>query len=137
MANIQSTDNFSLMCTIKTDLSRAKPETRKVNGKTVYRIDLELILLFGLTEMQAQVAWKEKVRVRSFYVLTLTGSEYLFLVFFRVLRSGETFRELELITYGLMFFSVALRRLCTNLENLRPENSGRPRVLSDLIPHDC
>jgi hypothetical protein len=34
----------------------------KATGKgSFYRVDYDIILLFGMTELKAQVAWKEKV----------------------------------------------------------------------------
>ncbi|KAJ3492910.1 hypothetical protein NLJ89_g11141 [Agrocybe chaxingu] len=52
--------NYHLLCTISADLSHLPIQRQYRNGKTYYRVDLELILRFGLTEMQAQIAWKGK-----------------------------------------------------------------------------
>ena len=50
------------LCTIEADLSRAP----KAKGKgSFYRVDCDIILLFGTTELKAQLAWKEKVSVVS------------------------------------------------------------------------
>ena len=32
-----------------------------VQGKTYYRLDYDVILIFGLTELKAQIGWLEKV----------------------------------------------------------------------------
>jgi len=59
----QDAVNYTKLCTIRVDLShlplaaRSKP---KGQPGTYYRLDYELVLLFGLTEMKAQVSWKEK-----------------------------------------------------------------------------
>lgn len=34
---------------------------RRPDGKTFYQLDYELVLIFGLTELQAYVSWKHKV----------------------------------------------------------------------------
>jgi len=33
------------------------------SGRTYYRMDFEIVLLLGLTELQAQLLWTEKVRI--------------------------------------------------------------------------
>jgi len=41
---------------------------RKVSGEGMfYRVDFDIVLLFGLTELEAMVAWKENVG--PFFVL--------------------------------------------------------------------
>jgi len=53
---------FVRLCSISVDLShlRLKPKSNS-SGKTYYEVDYEIVLLFGLTELKAQVAWKEHV----------------------------------------------------------------------------
>ncbi|KAF8901884.1 hypothetical protein CPB84DRAFT_1776920 [Gymnopilus junonius] len=55
------TTNYSQLCNIVTDLSYL-PLTPMTNpsGQTFYRVHYDIVLLFGLTEMKAQVAWKDK-----------------------------------------------------------------------------
>lgn len=56
-------DNYTKLCSIEADLSHL-PLTaqRKASGVgTFYRLDYDLALLFGLTEMKAQVVYKDKV----------------------------------------------------------------------------
>jgi len=60
----QDTANYTKLCTISVDLSHLPLAARsKAKGQSgsYYRLDYELVLLFGLTEMKAQVAWKERV----------------------------------------------------------------------------
>ena len=56
-------DNYTKLCTIEADLSRIPTLPRpKATGKgSFYRVDYEIIILFGMTELKAQIAWKEKV----------------------------------------------------------------------------
>jgi len=55
------TDNYSTLCSIEADLSRAPVLTRpKVTGAgSFYLVKCDIILLFGMTELQAQLAWTE------------------------------------------------------------------------------
>ncbi|KDR69814.1 hypothetical protein GALMADRAFT_255630 [Galerina marginata CBS 339.88] len=54
------TTNYTQLCDIVTDLSHLplSPMTNP-QGETYYRLYYEIVLLFGLTEMKAQCAWKE------------------------------------------------------------------------------
>ena len=56
-------DNYTILCNIEADLSRALILTLpKASGKAdFYRLDYDKILLFGTTELKAQIAWKENV----------------------------------------------------------------------------
>lgn len=56
-------DNYTKLCSIEADLSHLPlPARNKSSGiGTFYRLDYELVLLFGLTEMKAQVVYKDKV----------------------------------------------------------------------------
>ena len=55
---------YSNLCTIitPTKLFRniLQPQQRE-DGKIYYRLDYEVILSFGLTELKAQISWKENV----------------------------------------------------------------------------
>lgn len=56
---------YKRVCDITVDLSRMEqPPLPKVDGTKgkFYRVSYDVILLFGSTELQAQVAWKEDVR---------------------------------------------------------------------------
>ena len=60
-------DKYTELCTIEADLSRVPKHSRpKTSGKgNFYRVDYDIILLFGMTELNAQIAWKEKVSGHS------------------------------------------------------------------------
>ena len=51
-----------MLCTLTADISQV-PMTTHTNaaGNLYYRVDFEIVILFGLTEIQAQLAWKDKV----------------------------------------------------------------------------
>ena len=55
--------NYTQLCTIQADLSHLPlSRQRKHSGKgTFYRVDYDIVLLFGLTEFKAAIAWKENV----------------------------------------------------------------------------
>jgi hypothetical protein len=55
-------DNYTKLCTIEADLSQAVVTRPKAKGKgNFYTARFDIILLFGLTELKAQVAWKVNV----------------------------------------------------------------------------
>jgi len=58
-----STENYTELCTIEVDLSYLplSPQSN-VFGQTFYCLSFDTVLLFGLTELEAVVAWKENVR---------------------------------------------------------------------------
>jgi hypothetical protein len=57
-------DNFTKLCTIEADLSRIVVTHRKATGMgSFYRVDYDIILFFGMTELKAQVAWTKNVSV--------------------------------------------------------------------------
>jgi hypothetical protein len=55
------TKNYTKLCTIDVDLSYLPltPRSKPNSGTTYYRLDYDILLLFGLTELKAQVTWKE------------------------------------------------------------------------------
>ena len=55
-------ENFEEFCHVSADLSQIPliPETND-SGFTFYRVQFDIILLFGLTEIQAQMGWYENV----------------------------------------------------------------------------
>ncbi|KAF8959248.1 hypothetical protein BDZ97DRAFT_1402193 [Flammula alnicola] len=54
------TANYTELCTIMTNLSHLSLKPLKgYQGRTYYRVDYHVVLLFGLTELKAQIAWKE------------------------------------------------------------------------------
>ena len=56
-------DNYTKLCTIEADLSflPLPAQTKSLGVGTFFRLDYELALLFGLTEMKAQVVYKDRV----------------------------------------------------------------------------
>ncbi|KAF8333721.1 hypothetical protein F5887DRAFT_893234 [Amanita rubescens] len=61
----QAPDFFPDLCTVSADISQFKkfayPRTNRTNGEKYYEWNFDVILLFGLTELKAQVAWMENV----------------------------------------------------------------------------
>ncbi|KAJ2922261.1 hypothetical protein H1R20_g14832, partial [Candolleomyces eurysporus] len=57
-------DQYTVECTVKADTSMVTPEKNVsfTNGRarTFYQIDFDIVLLFGLTELKAQIAYTEK-----------------------------------------------------------------------------
>ncbi|KIM40826.1 hypothetical protein M413DRAFT_27963 [Hebeloma cylindrosporum] len=53
--------NFAKICTIDIDLSNLPltPLSKPFGGGRFYRLDYDVVLLFGLTEMKALIAWKQ------------------------------------------------------------------------------
>ena len=60
---MRNIENYTSLCTIEVDLSHLPlPPLSKPSGEGIYyHLDLDVILLFGLTELKAMVAWKESV----------------------------------------------------------------------------
>jgi len=56
-------ENYTTLCTLEVDISQLPMSYySKYSGEgTFYRVDYDIVLLFGLTELQAMVAWKENV----------------------------------------------------------------------------
>ena len=56
---------YSEVCTVEVDLSHLTKKTEDIKKRGLkgkyYQIDYEVALLFGLTELKAQLIWKEKV----------------------------------------------------------------------------
>lgn len=56
---------YSEVCTVEVDLSHLTKKTEDIKKRgpkgKYYQLDYEVALLFGLTELKAQLIWKEKV----------------------------------------------------------------------------
>ena len=53
-------------------------------------MDYDIVLLFGMTELKAQVAWKENVSLIILsYPILFNLTDFCLVVFFRELRNGE------------------------------------------------
>ena len=54
-----------MLCTIEADLSRVPipllPPPNSTGQESFYRADYDIVLLFGMTELNAQIAWEEEV----------------------------------------------------------------------------
>ena len=63
----QSSERFIDLCEVTADLtevkSSIKPQYNSSNGTKFYTLQFDVVLLFGLTELQAQIAWIEDVRL--------------------------------------------------------------------------
>jgi len=55
------TENYTILCIIEVDLSQVpiRPQPKATGNGTFYKVDYDIILLFGMTEFIAQVAWYE------------------------------------------------------------------------------
>ena len=64
-----------MLCTIEADLSRVRlfPRPKASGQGNFYRVDYDIILLFGLTELNAQIAWKEDV---SDFLVVVRSNRY-------------------------------------------------------------
>jgi hypothetical protein len=59
---------FSTLCTVMADtrqIAKILKPLRGVDGKQYYRFNHDVVLLFGLTELKAQISWMEDVSVIS------------------------------------------------------------------------
>jgi len=56
-------ENYTDLCSIQVDLSHLplSPLSKYSGRGTCYYFEYDIVLLFGLTELQAVVAWKENV----------------------------------------------------------------------------
>jgi hypothetical protein len=69
------------MCTVSTDISKVRPEVyTDAAGELYYKTSFEVVLLFGLTKLKAQIAYIENVSVLMWIIY---NDSYLsFLSFF-------------------------------------------------------
>jgi hypothetical protein len=61
-------DNYTKLCTIEADLSLAAVVTQPKGEGNFYSVDYAIILLFGMTELKAQVAWTVNVSGLTYVV---------------------------------------------------------------------
>ena len=68
-------EHYTQLCTIQADLSGVPmlSQPKATGTGTFYKIHYDLVLLFGLTELKAQLAWKENVSGSN---LIFPASEY-------------------------------------------------------------
>jgi hypothetical protein len=66
MLTYSNSASFSTLCRIRADLSELsrtlRPKKSPVDQSNYYQIEFDVIILFGHTELKAQISWKEKVR---------------------------------------------------------------------------
>ena len=86
-------DRFTTICTLTADVSRVRKQIipNAIGGK-YHSVTFDVVIKFGLTELQAQLRWREEVNFRRFldsrsksYFLSVLGSGTLvcpFYVFF-------------------------------------------------------
>ena len=56
-------ENYSTACTVEVDTASLPVQTTtSATGARYFEIGFEVILLFGLTELQAQIAYRQNVR---------------------------------------------------------------------------
>ncbi|KAF5355161.1 hypothetical protein D9756_005596 [Leucocoprinus leucothites] len=57
--------NYRVVCTVKADLTGISiPRCINPKGQAYYKVSLDVILLFGATELKAKIAWKENGKER-------------------------------------------------------------------------
>jgi hypothetical protein len=70
-SNKKNTDAFTTVCNLEADLSLIpKTVQSRPDGGTFYTMYYDLVLVFGLTELQAQMRWFENVGVPSLFFET-------------------------------------------------------------------
>jgi hypothetical protein len=70
-------DDFHEVCTVKANLSNVPIPTRYGSqGGQYYEVDIDVILLFGATELKAQIAWKENVSRSSRFRFVWVDQEF-------------------------------------------------------------
>jgi hypothetical protein len=62
-------DSFAVQADLTNLIEGLRPRIGKA-GTVSFRMDYEIIILFGLTEFKAQLAWKENVSYLDFYIFT-------------------------------------------------------------------
>ena len=80
---------YSVLCYVQADLSHIPkyPKTSLVDKGHYYRIDFDVVLSLGLTEIKAYIAWKESVNLLLYLRLTCDLTSY-FHDFTRIWRKG-------------------------------------------------
>ena len=69
--------SFFPLCDIHVDLSKAVKDLvpKVASGRVYYELDYDVIVLFGFTELRAQLGWNTKVRCEAPHTIyfALTG----------------------------------------------------------------
>ena len=80
-------DNYTKICTIEVDISHFS--LKQGEKGQYFRLDYDSVLLFGMTEFKAQVAW----RAQGVRVLCFLHSPCLILIFGFVFLCGRALRN--------------------------------------------
>ncbi|KAL1743095.1 hypothetical protein HDZ31DRAFT_41741 [Schizophyllum fasciatum] len=84
------TGNFSVLCMVTADVTSAVEQLElrhRPDGRSYYQFDFDVVLLFGLTEMKAQIKWVENVRRRGPAFPPVCSSQFTCI---RIPRSGTS-----------------------------------------------
>ncbi|KAL1725504.1 hypothetical protein EV714DRAFT_221153 [Schizophyllum commune] len=84
-------DDYTKICTVPADASNAARNLSPLynrHGSVYYKFSFDVILLFGLTELKAQISWLE--HVRCFTPPSSTVADYL-TIRYRVSNNGESY----------------------------------------------
>lgn len=54
-------DNYHQVCTVRADLSKVPTPSCVGSSGVYYQVLIDIILLFGATELKAQIMWTENV----------------------------------------------------------------------------
>ena len=91
-------DLFSELCIVQVDLSHLwnTPNVhtlpKEYGSGVYYKVDYDVVMLFGGTEIEAQLCWKENVRFGLGNLLIVLGLTMLIAFYiFRVVRRGRFF----------------------------------------------
>lgn len=76
--NLTTKDLYSSLCTIKADTQRLCQLSGRDPTTGMYKIEFELLLSFGLTELKAQMCWQEDVSAQ----FSVSGCVLIFFLIF-------------------------------------------------------
>jgi len=63
-------DQYTTLCKLEADISRVARQPRlKANGEKYYSISFDVVMKFGLTELQAHLRWMEEVKETLFFLI--------------------------------------------------------------------
>ena len=83
LPNMFCPDRFTTICTLTADVSGVRKQMiPNATGGKYHAITFDVVMNFGLTELQAQLRWREEVNFLRFLFLVF---EILLLLFFNLL----------------------------------------------------
>jgi hypothetical protein len=87
------TENFRQLCTIRADLSHLPTaHLTSSRGKKYWEVRVKVVIRFTASEMTAQIAWTEEVRL--FSLIPGFYANYCILFSYRGLKRGELLSSL-------------------------------------------